>query len=148
MLTSDDTIILNPAQERPKRLSIYAINRCENQVIGFEFTKKEQVPTSTNFCNNVVVNSCVIVESPVSLGSESFEFLATDDPCFDNWLINKTESPHIEIQKNDDDLVVGVLVNFFKDETKCLPNQIAFRLYINDENNCRYRLSSGLLLIR
>lgn len=139
--------IINAVQESPGRLAVYSINRCEDQVIGFEFVSKIY-ESNPRCCGSAIVNLCVPIEviNPIEL--DSAEFWATDDPCYKDWIIKKVEEPHIEIQRNLENNVTGILIRFSKNDTCCYPSSMAFRLYSFDESGCKYLLSSGLLVFR
>lgn len=138
---------INAIQESPGRLSVYSVNRCEDQVIGFEFVSR-QYQVTPRCCGSAIVNLCVPIEvlSPIEL--EGAEFLATDDPCYKSWIVKKNEEPNVELQRDDDDNVTGILVRFSRDDTCCYPSQMAFRLYGSDTTECKFLLSSGLLIFR
>lgn len=140
-------VFVNPVQESPQRLSIYAINKCEDQVIGFEFISNQYTndPTCTN---NILINLCVPIEVVTPIEIESAEFWVTDDPCFKDWLVKKIAEPDIEIQRDTNSNAIGIVVRFSQYETCCYPSQAAFRLYGFDDNGCKYTLSSGLIIFR
>lgn len=151
MFTSDNSdenkLLVNPIQESPGRLAIYSINRCEDQVIGFEFTTK-QYQTNPTCCGSAIVNLCIPIQVITPIELASAEFWATDDPCYKDWIIKKTNNPFIEIQRDNDDKVTGILVRFSQTESCCYPVNIAYRLYAFSEEDCKYLLSSGLLVFR
>lgn len=143
----ESVVFVNPIQEYPIRSSVYAINKCEDQVIGFEFVTKSKTAKGKCF-NGVPINVCVPVEVSSQVELSEVEFLATDDPCYQNWKITKTEKPSIEVQYDlNGEYAVGVLVRFFKEDTCCYPSQMAFRLNAID-NKCKYSISRGLLVFR
>lgn len=148
--TSDENKpLINPVQYSPGRLSLYSINRCEDQVIGFEFITK-QYQSNPRCCGSAIVNLCVPIEVIQPIELQRAEFWATDDPCYKDWIVKKIAEPYIEIQRNNDDLVTGILVRF-SNETCCYPLQMAYKLYAFqtvDNIECKYLLSSGLLLFR
>lgn len=146
--TSDENkILVNPIQESPNRLSVYSINRCEDQVIGFEFVTRQYQNNPTCF-GSAIINLCVPIEVLSPLDIYNVEFWATDDPCYKDWTIKKTEEPFIEIQRDNDEQVTGILVRFSDDESCCYPISMAYKLYAFDETGCKYLLSSGLLIFR
>lgn len=146
--TSDENkVFINPIQEFPGRLVVYSVNRCEDQVIGFEFVSK-QYESNPRCCGSAIVNLCVPVEVPNPIELHNAEFWATDDPCYKDWVTKKTEEPGIEIQRDNEEKVTGILVRFSKHDTCCYPLQMAFKLYGFDESECKYFLTSGLLIFR
>ena len=146
--TSDNNkVFINPVQESPGRLAIYSINRCEDQVIGFEFISKRYENNPRCF-GSAIVNLCVPVEVVTPIQLDRAEFWATDDTCYKDWLVKQTTEPSIEVQRDSNDAVTGVLVRFSQHDTCCYPLSMAFRLYAFDTSNCKYLLSSGLLIFR
>lgn len=146
--TSDENkLIVNPIQNSPNRLAVYAINRCEDQVIGFEFVTRKYQSNPTCF-GSAIVNLCIPVEilSPIEL--ENAEFWATNDTCYKDWIIQKKLPSEIEVQRDIDDKVTGILVRFSNEESCCYPLNMAFRLYGFDNNNCKFLISTGLLIFR
>lgn len=139
--------IVNAIQESPGRLSIYSINRCEDQVIGFEFVSR-QYESSPHCCGSTIVNLCVPIEVLSPIQFNTAEFLAGDDGCYKEWIISKTEEPDVEIQRDTDNKVTGVLVRFSRHDTCCYPINMAFKLRGIDVNGCNILLSSGLLIFR
>ncbi len=107
--------IINPIQESPGRLAVYAINRCEDQVIGFEFVSR-QYQSDPKCCGSVIVNLCVPIELLDPIQLEKAEFWATDDACYKNWVVKKVSEPHLEIQRDVDGDVTGILVRFSNEE--------------------------------
>lgn len=146
VLAGEDTIFVNSVQETPKRVAVYAVNRCEDQVIGFEFVTKSYNKSSC--CPNELIHLCVPIELVSSIPLEKAYFLATDDPCYKSWIVNKEIDPHISIQRNTSGEATGILVRFFANETCCYPHQMAFRLYGLDQNDCKFSLASGLLIFK
>lgn len=147
-ITESSKDYVNPIQTSPLRASIYSINRCQDEVIGFEFVKQQYIPRSIRFCNNVAVSLCSPVETVNPIILENAEFWATDDPCYQKWIVKKIELPDIEIQRDVDDKVIGILVRFFNYESCCYPVQMAFRLQGIDSSGCKFILASGLLIFK
>jgi len=141
-------MFVNPVQEKPIRSYIYGVNKCEDQTIGFQFVKELLQQKENRCCNNIAVNVCIPVEVIDPIEIDSAEFIATNDPCYLINIIDKTESPDIELQYDDDDKVIGILVRFYKYESCCYPPQMAFKLYAIDETGCKFSLSTGLLLFK
>lgn len=140
-------VFVNPIQESPQRVSIYAINKCEDQVIGFEFISSQY--TDAPVChNNILINLCVPIDIVTPITIDRAEFWATDDPCFNEWVVKKTLLPDVEIERNVELNATGILVRFSQYETCCYPTQLAFRLYGFDDTGCKYTLSSGLIIFR
>lgn len=144
---NDGVIHVNPVQISPHRLSIYGIDRCQDQVIGFEFVTNEYSSDPKCF-GNILINLCVPVEVLSELVIDSAEFVATDDPCFKEFIIDIKESPQITLQRNIDNNVTGVIVHFYKQDTCCYPNQMAFQLWGTTEEGCRSIIARGLLYFR
>lgn len=147
-LSSDNGVTANSIQETPKRLAVYGINRCEDQVIGFEFVSKQYTQDPPVCCSNNLIHLCVPVEVVTPIVLETAEFWATSDPCYKDWEVKKTEEPSIEVQRDTDDNATGILVRFSRYESCCYPIQMAFRLYALDSQGCKYTLSYGLLIFR
>lgn len=146
-IENENKIFINPVQESPTRISIYGINRCEDQVIGFEFITKQYVdnPTCIGGINHFL---CIPVNVTAPITLEEVQFWATDDPCYKDWTVKKDKEPDVEIQRDGDSNATGVVVRFSQYETCCYPPQLAFRLYAFDSTGCKYLLSSGLLIFR
>lgn len=151
MLTSnksdENLSYINPIQTKPIRNSIYLMNRCEDQVIGFEFVSKKY-NQQTSCCSSLITHLCAPIEIISPIDIVSAEFQATDDECYKEWIVKKTTVPSIELQLNQDNKVIGVLVRFFSNETCCYPFQMAFKLFGIDNQGCKYSLSSGLLVFK
>lgn len=145
--TNQEKKLVNAVQESPGRLLTCLVNRCEDQVIGFEFVVKEY-QSNPRCCGNAIVNLCVPIDfiNPIQLARA--EFWATDDPCYKDWTVKKTKLPSIELQRNTALAVTGILVRFSDEESCCYPLNMAFILYGIDANDCKYRLSNGLLIFR
>ena len=143
----ESSTFVNPIQEIPIRHSIYSINKCEDQVIGFEFVAHKLSPEKTYLCNNIAVSLCVPLENVKPFDLDTAEFWATDDPCYNSWLVKKITTPEVDIQRDVDNKVIGILVRFSKNESCCYPLNMAFRLYgIIDD--CKFSLSQGLLIFK
>lgn len=135
-------------QFSPLRNQIYAIDRCADSVIGFEFVQKSLVVRQNNLCNNVLVNLCVPVNSVSPMDIKSARFIATEDTCFKDYKIDQSTAPFVEIQRDSANLATGILIRFFKPDTCCYPLQMAFRLLIIDQNDCEIIISKGILYLR
>lgn len=146
-ISENSGVFVNTVQEFPQRSSIYSINKCEDQVIGFEFVEK-QLNSQTQCCSNSLVHLCapIIVSSNIPL--ENVEFYATDDPCFKDWVVIKKDTPSVEIQRDVNNNATGILVRFFNHETCCYPTQMGFKLYGIDVNDCKYSIARGLLIFK
>jgi hypothetical protein len=139
---------VNPVQFSPLRSKIFSINRFADEVIGFEFIKGGLDNCCHSVLGLVAINFCLPTSSVVGLDISRVEFLATDDPCYKKNLIEKTASPGLVLEKDAAGKITGVLVRFFRDETKCLPTQLAYKLYVYDKQDCRIPLSEGLLIFK
>lgn len=146
-LSSDNGVVANSVQENPSRLSLYGINRCEDQVIGFEFVTK-QYTKEPDCCSNNLIHLCAPIEVVTPIVLEKAEFWATSDTCYQDWEIKKTEEPSIEVQRDTNGDATGVLVRFSRYESCCYSIQMAFRLYALDSQGCKYRLAYGSLIFR
>lgn len=146
-IEDENKVIVNPVQESPSRSSIYAINRCEDQVIGFEFISKKYIDNPI-CCSSISHHLCIPIDVVTPIPLDTVEFWATDDPCYKDWIIKKNTEPDVEVQRDGDNNVTGIIVRFSQYESCCYPLQLAFRLYALDSEGCKYSLSSGLLLIR
>lgn len=144
---SDSGVYTNSVQENPSRVSIYGINRCEDQVIGFEFISRQYINNPT-CCGTNIPHLCIPIEIVTPIVLETVEFWATDDPCYKDWTVKKIEEPSVEIQRDSEDNATGILVRFFKNESCCYPPQMAFKLLSIDSTGCKYTLSHGLLIFR
>lgn len=138
---------VNAIQESPLRLDVCSVNRCEDQVIGFEFVAKGY-QVNPQCCGNAIVNMCVPIEVLDPIPYDSIEFWATEDTCYKDWTIIKKNSPEIEIQRNSDDKVTGVLVRFSKTESCCYPLNMAYKLFAFDETGCKHSIATGLLVFK
>lgn len=146
-IQNENKIIVNPVQEYPQRVSVYSLYKCEDQVIGFEFLKREE--SGTKCFNNILVNLCVPIEMIYPLENiESVEFIATDDPCYTDCLVIKTTTPDIEIERDIDNNILGILVKFFREETCCFPTQLSFKLLAVHENGSKFSIARGLLVFK
>lgn len=145
-LSNEPGVFANSIQENPARVSIYGINRCEDQVIGFEFISKQY--NNNPECRNQILQLCIPIEVKAPIVLDTAEFWATSDPCYKDWEIKKTEEPSIEVQRDSDDNATGVLVRFSRFESCCYPIQMAFRLYALDDQGCKYRIAHGTLIFR
>jgi hypothetical protein len=146
--TSDENkIITNPIQESPGRLAVYAINRCEDQVIGFEFVSKNY-QNNPQCCGSAIVNLCIPVELITPIQLDRAEFWATDDPYYKEWILKYEIEPYIEVQRDFNNNVTGILVRFSQTDTCCYPINMAYRLYAFALDGSKYLLSSGLLFFR
>lgn len=144
---NENKLLINPVQETPPRSQLYALNKCEDQVIGFEFISREY-ESNPNCFNGISIHLCVPVEVVKPISVDSVEFTATNDPCYKDLIVQKTELPEIEILRDIDSNCTGILVRFSQYESCCYPNQMAFKLYLKDDTGCKYTISSGLLFFR
>ncbi len=60
----------------------------------------------------------------------------------------KIIAPQIEIQRDVNQGVTGILVRFSQLETCCYPLNMAYKLYAIDESGCKYTITKGLLIFR
>lgn len=150
-IKNENKVFVNPVQESPNRISIYGINKCEDQVIGFEFVSNQYVD-DPRCCGNIMAHLCIPIEIVTPIQLDSVEFWATDDPCYKEWVIQKNQEPDVEIQRidaEDSADVTGIVVRFSQYDTCCYPPQMAFRLYgFDTATGCKYILSAGLLMFR
>ena len=125
------------------------IQGCANLSLGFSFLNDVQISGRRRYCNKVLVHECVTISELNPVDLQSVEFIATSDACYEYFEFYKTSTStpaDITIQLNDDDLAVGVLVNFSKEETSAAPMRLVFRLYgIIDD--ARTLLAQGTLYI-
>lgn len=140
-------VYVSPVQEAPLRLNIYSIDRCMDQTIGFEFLTNEY-PSNPKCFGKVLVNLCVPVPIVSEIVLTSAEFVATDDPCFKDFIVDINTFPEIELIRNPTGNVTGILVRFYRQDTCCYPTQMAFQLWGYDANGCKSILARGLLSFR
>lgn len=132
--------------------NVVKILGCTDVTVGFDILNQQPTVSKRRYCNKVLVHECITVPSLEPLALDRVEFLATDDPCYKFFNIFKSSDtvgdtdPTIELQLDEDDLVIGILVNFTKDETRCLPLRMSYRIngYVDDT---RVNLAQGNLYI-
>jgi hypothetical protein len=139
---------INPIQTKPERINIYGINRCEDQVIGFEFVAKQYIDQPIKCCNSAFPHLCTPIEISSPIVLENVEFWATEDSCYQDWTVKKVTAPFIEVQRDSNNNATGILVRFSKNESCCYPVQMAFRLLNFDSTGCKYSIATGLLVFR
>lgn len=144
-----DNFFSNPVQFQPVNTSLYAIDRCTDTAIGFEFYQQQVQPTQFRYCNKILVTECVPVAIPQSMNLSKVEFYATEDPCYRLWDVYKSSenTNDIELQYNENENVIGVIVRFFSTETEDLPIRMAYRLY-GYEDDCKILLAQGDLNLK
>lgn len=146
-------ITQQPSENEIVPYTTVKIDGCSDTVIGFQLLAEQPSFHKRRYCNKVLVHECVRVTDVAPLQLDRVEFLATDDPCYGRFNIFKssdvvnTVDPTIELQLNDDDLVIGILVNFTVEETACQPIRMAFRMNGYDADNTKILLMKGNLLI-
>lgn len=144
--------ITRPTNEESLPYNVIKIFGCSDSTVGFDILNQQPTVSKRRYCNKVLVHECVTVPVVDPIDLSKAEFLATDDPCYSFFNIYKSSDtvedlePTIELQLNDDDLVIGILVNFKTSETSCVPLQMAYRLY-GYSDDTRILLSQGTLLI-
>lgn len=131
--------------------STVKIDGCSEAKLGFDFLSEQPSIGKRRYCNKVLVHECVSVPEIAPLALETVEFLATNDSCYKFFNVYKSSDqieeiePTIDLQLNDDDDVIGVIINFSTDEIVGLPLQMAYRLYGVDAEGNRILLSHGNL---
>lgn len=133
--------------------SAVKIDGCSEARLGFDFLSEQPSTSRRRYCNKVLVHECVTVPEVEPLALERVEFLATDDPCYTFFNLFKSSNtvgdtePTIELQLDEDDLVIGVLINFTREETCCLPLRMSYRLNAYDEDGTKMTLSQGNIYV-
>lgn len=129
------------------------IQGCTNLTIGFDLLEEEPEVSRRRYCNKILVHECVSVPAVSPMELDYVELLATEDPCYSVFRLYKTSredvedvSPTIQLQLNDDNLVIGILVEFSEDETCGQPLRMAYKLY-GYVDDTRILLSNGNLYI-
>lgn len=141
------------ANEEVLPYNVIKILGCMDSVVGFEIKTLEPTITKRRYCNKVLVHECVPVPELEPLALDRVEFLATNDPCYRFFNLFKssdtigTVEPTITLQYNEDEepLVIGILVNFTKEETCCLPLRMSYRINGYDPDGMRVNLGQGNL---
>ena len=112
--------------------STVKIDGCSEAKLGFDFLSEQPSVGKRRYCNKVLVHECVTVPQVEPLDALKVEFLATADPCYHFFDVFKTSenADEIELQLDDDDLTIGVIVNFTGDDTCGLPVTMVYRLYV------------------
>lgn len=129
------------------------VQGCADATVGFQFLENQPAVAERRYCNKVLVHECIDVPEIDPVALVKAEFMATDDSCYRLFNIFKSSEeveevlPTIDIQLNDDDLAVGLLVNFKKTETCCLPLRMSYRLYGYLDSDNRILLSNGNLYV-
>lgn len=133
--------------------NVIKILGCSDITVGFDILNQAPTVAKRRYCNKVLVHECITVPELEPLALSRVEFLATDDPCYTFFNIVKssdalgTVSPTVDLQLNDDDLVIGILVNFKKDETGGLPLRMTYRINGYDEDGVKINLAQGNLYV-
>jgi hypothetical protein len=133
--------------------SIVKIQGCTDLTLGFDILNQEPRVSKRRYCNKVLVHECVTVPVSDPLPLVKAELMATDDPCYSLFNIFKSseivdEVPaSITLQLDDADLVIGLIVDFVKTDTCCLPLRMAYRLYGYYADGTRILLSNGNMYV-
>lgn len=133
--------------------NVVKIFGCSDTTVGFQILSEVPTVGKRRYCNKVLVHECVTVPELEPLALSRVEFLSTDDSCYKYFNLFKssddigTIASTIDLQLNVDELVIGILVNFTKAETCCLPLRMAYRINAYDEDNVRINLAQGNLYV-
>lgn len=129
--------------------STVKIDGCSEAKLGFDFLSEQPSIGKRRYCNKVLVHECVTIPEIEPMDAVKVEFMATSDPCYHFFEIFKTsdnDDLEIELQLDDDDLTIGVIVNFTGEDTCGLPMTMAYKLYVYLADG-RELVSTGTLCV-